>query len=802
MANLNRANLITESATLFPDNNTQEISPADLRSWLADGTASFVTQKDKSTLENAIFEAKGTTLASAATVDLNTATGNYLQISGTATINSFGTCPAGARFILMFQGIATLTYNATSLIIPGLANKTTAAGDCCMIVSEGSGNWRIVGYFAISGGGGGGSVTAVTGTAPIASTGGTAPDISIPQANGLTDGYLSSTDWNTFDGKGTGTITALTGDVTASGTGSVTATIANGAVDIAMLSATGTPSATTFLRGDNTWDTPAGSGVPGGSDTEVQYNNAGSFGGIPELTYQGGFVRILSPKIGTSNTNGHLHIHNSNSAPTGITNYLTTWWEKATRVLGFRSELDTHETYIALTAPTADRTITLPDASGNVVIDSTVPSFSNGVSAGEIRFLEPSGDGTNYVALKSQATTADYSITLPPAAPSGAQYLQSTGVGGVLQWTSGTTTGVSSVGTINSVTKNPNGVNISGSNIIMQTADATNNGLVSIGTQTFAGAKTFQGGISLTTGGTFSSAVAATFSASAASAASVTINASAGSQTNAALSVGAATTAAFIELSNSSYSAAPNITTRSVGTKVIIAKTQNGLGTDYAIGYNYTSSEMWLSAFSTAGNVSFYGGQTRLGRFTANGLTLDAAGSTTTANANLIINGGPSTIGWMSFGNNGIAAPTITTERSAGTKIVLREAFSGGAGTDYAIGYNTADVWISVFNNTATISMYAGATRLAFFGGGAGVGLTFGDAQNIVFNTTTGTKIATATSQKLAFWNKTPIVQPTTGITGATRIGGGGTTVTTTDTYGGYTLAQIAAALVNTGILA
>ena len=199
--NYNRANLITESATLFPDNNTQEISPADLRSWLADGTTSFVTQKDKSTLENAIFENKASTLASGATVDLNTATGNFLHISGTSTINSFGTCPAGARFIIVFDAAATLTYNATSLIIPGLANKTAAAGDCCMIVSEGSGNWRIVGYFAISGGGGGGSVTAVTGTAPIASSGGTAPDISIPQANGSTDGFLDSADWTTFNGK-------------------------------------------------------------------------------------------------------------------------------------------------------------------------------------------------------------------------------------------------------------------------------------------------------------------------------------------------------------------------------------------------------------------------------------------------------------------------------------------------------------------------------------------------------------------------------------------------------------------------
>jgi hypothetical protein len=41
----------------------------------------------------------------------------------------------------------------------------------------------------------------VTATAPIASSGGTTPDISITQADTTTDGYLSSADWNTFDGK-------------------------------------------------------------------------------------------------------------------------------------------------------------------------------------------------------------------------------------------------------------------------------------------------------------------------------------------------------------------------------------------------------------------------------------------------------------------------------------------------------------------------------------------------------------------------------------------------------------------------
>ena len=41
----------------------------------------------------------------------------------------------------------------------------------------------------------------VTATAPLSSSGGANPDISITQADGSTDGYLSSADWSTFDGK-------------------------------------------------------------------------------------------------------------------------------------------------------------------------------------------------------------------------------------------------------------------------------------------------------------------------------------------------------------------------------------------------------------------------------------------------------------------------------------------------------------------------------------------------------------------------------------------------------------------------
>jgi len=339
MANLTRTGLGTVRDANFPTNNNNEITASDLRDWLTDGIDSFLTQKDKNVMEEVIWEGKSNNLTAGATTDLSLANGNFVHITGTTTtINSFGICDAGARFIIVFDGVYTLDYDATQLILPGSANITTANNDCCMIVSEGSGNWRVVGYFPIAGGGGGGG------------------------------------------------------------------------------------------------------GVPGGADTEVQYNNAGTFGGIPELTYSGGFIEIKTPKIGTSNGNGHMHIHSANSAPTGITDYLTMFWQKATRALGFRSETDTYETYIQLTAPTADQTITIPDATGNVVIDTTVPSFSNGASAGEIRFKE--AGGSNYVGLKAASSlSADTTFTLPTTDGTSGNVLQTNGAG-VLSWVNngGTTT--------------------------------------------------------------------------------------------------------------------------------------------------------------------------------------------------------------------------------------------------------------------------------------------------------------------------------------------------------------------------
>ncbi len=68
-------------------------------------------------------------------------------------------------------------------------------------------------------------------------------------------------------------------------------------------------------------------------------------------------------------------------------------------------------------------------------------------------------------------------------------------------WTDCIGSGITAVGAIDTQTKSANGAVISGNSIYLQTADASNVGLVSTGAQTFAGAKTFNGDITISGGG-------------------------------------------------------------------------------------------------------------------------------------------------------------------------------------------------------------------------------------------------------------------------------------------------------------
>jgi len=93
------------------------------------------------------------TIASAATTDLCSVANPYVSISGTTAITSFGaSCQAGQSKIVKFAGALTLTYNATSLILPanGL-NITTAAGDTAIVVALGSSNYIVTSYQTASG---------------------------------------------------------------------------------------------------------------------------------------------------------------------------------------------------------------------------------------------------------------------------------------------------------------------------------------------------------------------------------------------------------------------------------------------------------------------------------------------------------------------------------------------------------------------------------------------------------------------------------------------------------------------------
>jgi hypothetical protein len=86
------------------------------------------------------------TVASAATTDIGAAASYAVKITGTTTITSFGTDGQGPRFI-RFTGALTLTHNASSLILPGGANITTAAGDTCIAIPIPSGaGWYVSNY--------------------------------------------------------------------------------------------------------------------------------------------------------------------------------------------------------------------------------------------------------------------------------------------------------------------------------------------------------------------------------------------------------------------------------------------------------------------------------------------------------------------------------------------------------------------------------------------------------------------------------------------------------------------------------
>ncbi|MFT6659326.1 collagen-like protein [Maritalea sp.] len=106
----------------------------NLRTALAGGVATGVAAYDA-------LVTKGANIASATTTDLSTATGDFVDVTGTTTITGLGTADAGVTRTVRFTGILTLTYNATSLILYSGKDITTYNGLVMEFRSLGSGNW-------------------------------------------------------------------------------------------------------------------------------------------------------------------------------------------------------------------------------------------------------------------------------------------------------------------------------------------------------------------------------------------------------------------------------------------------------------------------------------------------------------------------------------------------------------------------------------------------------------------------------------------------------------------------------------
>jgi hypothetical protein len=174
------------------------------------------------------------------------------------------------------------------------------------------------------------------------------------------------------------------------------------------------------------------------------------------------------------------------------------------------------------------------------------------------------------------------------------------------------------------------------------------------------------------------------------------------------------------------------------------------------------------------------------------GTTSVSSGATLTTLAGLYISGAPTKSGTGTLTNGPYSVHIDAgTSRFDGDVQMLGDNVSTiyGAGLDASIYYDGTDLKIN--------------PKLV----GTGVLDILGDlsltAQNIITDTTTGTQIATATTQKIGFFGATPIVQQTTtSQTASTFVANTSGIVDDTATWDGYTVGDVVKILRVFGLLA
>jgi len=142
------------------------------------------------------YDTKGliTSGADATTADIAASTNKNYVTDAQATVigNTSGTNTGDNATNTQYSGLAASKQDALILTTTGTSGAATLIGATLNIPQYS-----------------GGTVTSVTGTAPVVSSGGTTPDISMAAATTFVNGYLTSTDWNTFNNKGSGTVQSI-----------------------------------------------------------------------------------------------------------------------------------------------------------------------------------------------------------------------------------------------------------------------------------------------------------------------------------------------------------------------------------------------------------------------------------------------------------------------------------------------------------------------------------------------------------------------------------------------------------------
>jgi hypothetical protein len=132
--------------------------------------------------------------------------------SATFTVDAYGRLTAAssntAGGVTFFSGGTTgftpSTPTAGSITLGGILNVVNGGSGTATPALVAGSNVTITGTWpnqTINSSNPGGTVTSVTGTAPVVSSGGTTPAISMAAATTSVDGYLTSTDWTTFNSK-------------------------------------------------------------------------------------------------------------------------------------------------------------------------------------------------------------------------------------------------------------------------------------------------------------------------------------------------------------------------------------------------------------------------------------------------------------------------------------------------------------------------------------------------------------------------------------------------------------------------